>query len=178
MPFCATPAAVAAFKRWRARLEAASVQLGEPDAYVVGLVASREARLEELSGELARCKRPERRLRLLQQERLAAADMQKALDLLDRTYGGAATEAAAPVRATGTGGRVVAFPQRGLGPMAQRIVAAADKGVALTKAQLRERIRGSQGDFLRGLREALAVGALARGGAGSRTRPYVYRRVS
>ena len=178
MPFCTTPGAVAAFKRWRARLETAGVELGEPDAYVVGLVASREARLEELAGELARCKRPDRRLRLLQQERLAAGDMQKQLDLLERTYGGAVTEAAAPVGAAGTtSGRVVPFPQRRLGATAQRIVAAAAKGGVLTKTQLRERVRGSQGDFLRGLREALAIGALAREGPGSRARPYLYRRM-
>lgn len=112
------------------------------------------------------------------QQRLAAGDMHKALDLLERTFGGAVAEVEAePARqATGTDGAdVLPFRARsGLGAVAQRIVAAA-KARPLTKAQLRTRVRGGQGEFLRGLREAIDAGALRRDGSGTKARPYLYR---
>lgn len=172
-PFCATPAAIEAFEKWYARIEAIGVELGEADHYVIGLVASREARLQELSEALATCKTQRRRLQLVQAERMAAQDMAKALDLVERTYGGAGeVEKTAQVAATGTGGaRVVPF--RGPSATAQRILAAA-RTSPLTKAELRRRVKGSQNDFLRALREALAAGELVREGAGSKARPYRY----
>ena len=178
-PFCKTAAARAAFGAWRKRLEALGVELADADRYVVGLLASREARLDELTGDLARCKDESRRLRLVAAERLAAGDMQRALELVHRTYGAAEAdeqEAGVLQAATGTHGRVVAFRQRGgLGPLAQRL-AAAVAGGALTKAELRRRVRGSQGQFLDGLREALADGAIRRTGTGRRGRPFKYER--
>lgn len=149
--------------------------LGEADSYPLALTALAESRLEELGQELATCRDRDRRLRLLAAERLAAQDMAKGLDLLERTFGGAIGEAV-PLKATGTGGRVLDFPRPGLGPLAQRLVAAVADGAPLTKAELRSRVRGNQGDFLRGLREALAAGALQKEGAGSRARPFKYRR--
>jgi hypothetical protein len=84
-------------------------------------------------------------------------------------------------RATGTAGRVVAFPvvggaEKSPGPVAQRIVAALSGGESLRKPELRRRVAGNQGDFLRGLREALAAGLVKRSGSGSKASPYRYQR--
>jgi len=180
-PFCSTPAAIAAFERWRSRLELAGVILAEPDLYVLGLASRAETRLEELGAELAQCKDAGQRLRLLEAERKAAIDVARSLDHLERVFGAAAVqEKARPVRAqaTGTeGARVIAFQrQRGLSMTAQRIVAVARKaGVALTRTQLRQRTVGSEPDFLAGLRQALDSGALRREGSGTRGKPYMYR---
>jgi hypothetical protein len=105
------------------------VELGEADRFVVGLLASREARLESLIKELGREADVGRRLRLAAAERLAAQDMARALDQAERIFGGAAGRTEAPIEehsAMGTeGGRVLAFAPAaaGLSPAAQRIVA-------------------------------------------------------
>jgi hypothetical protein len=176
-PFCTTPPAIEAFGKWYARIENLGVELGEADDYIIGLVASREARLQELAVALAACKSARRRLQLGQAERMAAQDMSKALDLVERTYGGAGeVEKTAQAAATGTGGaHVVPFRPAGLSPTAQRIVAAV-RAAPLTKSELRRRVKGAQGDFLRGIKDAIAAGELLREGAGSKARPYRYRR--
>jgi hypothetical protein len=175
-PFCSTPAAIEAFRRWRGRLEAAGVELGEPDEYVVAIAATREARLQELAEELAKVKRPDRRARIVAQERLAAGDMTKALELLERTFGASVAEAVAPeVKATGTDGHVLAFRPPGQSPRVKALVAAVAKRGPMTKAEMRGAVRGGQGEFLRAIREAVAAGVLRREGAGSKSRPYRYR---
>jgi hypothetical protein len=178
-PFCATKAARDAFERWRSRVVDLGALLTEADDYVLGLAASREARLAELARDLARCKDESRRLRLVAAERLAAGDMAKALELLERTYGAAAPAVEEPLRATGTAGRVgrvVTFPGKtaGLGVGAQRCVAAVRTRGPLTKAQLRAAVKGNQGDFLRAVKEALGARALVRTGRGTKTKPYRY----
>lgn len=184
IPFCRTAGAKAAYRRWCDRLKRLGVELGEADVFAVALLASREARLEELTRALAACRRDQDlRLRLVTRERLAASDMARALDAAERAFGGMVEEAAVAqgvtVRATGTG-RVVPFPaggdQKPLGVTAQRIVVALAGGEVLTKAELRRRVAGTQGDFLRGLREVLAGGQVRRSGSGSKVSPYKYRR--
>jgi hypothetical protein len=183
-PFCDGSKALRdAFDRWAGRLSALGVELEEPDRFVVGLLASREVRLEALGAELRRERDSGRRLRIVAAERLAAADMQKALDQAERAFGAAVAEDEVPARAkaTGTdGGRVVPFVSasaRGLGQHAQRIVAALAKAPRpMTKAQLRRAVPGGQSEFTRGLREAVDVRAVMRCGRGSKGRPYVYQR--
>jgi hypothetical protein len=172
---------VAAYGRWKARVVAVGAVLTSADDYVLGLAASREARLEELTLSLARCKDQGQRLRLVAAERLAAVDMGKALEVLERTYGAAAPAQEEQLKATGTtswsgsGGSVVAFPApSGLDVCAQRIVAAVRRNGPATKDQLRARVKGSQDDFLRGIKTALAMGALVKSGSGTKTQPYRY----
>ena len=79
-------------------------------------------------------------------------------------------------QATGTDGSVVlAFRPAGLSPRVKALVAAVAKGGPMTKAELRGAVRGSQGDFLKAVREAVAAGALSREGAGTRSHPHRYR---
>jgi hypothetical protein len=178
-PFCSSRAAAAAFDAWVTRLEALGLTLADADRYVVGLLASREALLEGLGAELRRERDSGRRLRLVSAERLAALDMAKALDLAERTFGGAVAEEE-PARATGTDGRVLAFAAptlRGLGAHAQRIASVVGKSPRpLTHAQLRQAIAGSEGDFREGLRSAVKAKAIARRGRGKKGSPYVYTR--
>jgi hypothetical protein len=81
------------------------------------------------------------------------------------------------IQATGTdGGTVLAFPKVALGKTAQRVVAALAKaGAPLTKTELRRRVPGAQGAFLRGLREATAAGAVVREGRGTKGGAFRYR---
>ena len=182
-PFCSTKPAREAFDRWRTRLDSLGVELGEADGYLLGLLATREARLEELAAELVRSKDDMTlRLRLVAAERMAAQDMARALDQAERHFGSRVEAMPAQAVATGTGGRVVSFPTPAPGTPAsvtgQRIVAVlARSRKALTKAELRRRVPGNQGDFLRGLREAEQTGAAAKDGAGTRSRPFRYRGV-
>jgi hypothetical protein len=176
-PFCTTPAAKRAFAAWQKRLEALGVELGEPDTYLVGLIASREARLEELAGELARCKDEGRRLRIVAAERLAAGDMAKALDQAERVFGPRVAEGAPAIRkaAHEGGSSIVPFPTRAGSMAGQRIVVALTKGGPMRKEALRKLVPGNQGDFLRGLKEAMASGAVVREGTGTKTAAFVYR---
>lgn len=179
-PFCdRDKAATAAFDLWVGRLETLGVELQDADAYVVGLLASREARLEGLVAELRREKDGGRRLRLLAAERLAAQDMAKALDQAERVFGAVTVEDAVEQarQATGTdGANVIAFAsKRGPSPVAQRIAATVAKASRpLTKDALRRRVSGAEGDFLRGLREAVDAGTVIRTGHGRKGSPYVY----
>jgi hypothetical protein len=165
------------FDRWVARLAEAEVELTDADRVLIGVVASREVRLEALGRELRREKDSGRRLRVIAAERLAAQDMSKALDQLVRTFGAAAAEEeTVAARGTGTdGGRVLSFEARpqGLGRLAQRIVAALGKR-PLTKAQIRRLVSGSRSDFARGLQEAVDSGSVVRSGSGRKGRPFVY----
>lgn len=175
-PFCRTKGARAAFERWRSRVVAAGAAVTDADTYVLGLAANRESRLEELVDALAKCKDDGRRLRLISAERLAAGDMAKALELLERTYG-AAVPAVQELRATGTGGgpRLVSFPPpTGLGVLGQRIVQALRAHGGQTKAELRQRVTGSEDAFLRGLKAALALHMVKRTGKGTKVVPYRY----
>ena len=186
-PFCgADPAAVACFDGWRGRLEGLGVVLDEADLRVVGLVASRETRLEQLAAAVAGELDGGAQLRLVEAERKAWADVVAAFDLVERTFGGVVAEAVArpaALRATGTSGpapRVLAFagasdtkPRTTTG---QRIAAAVCSSSApLTFAGLRRAVKGSQNDLRAGLRDALACGAIRREGRGSKGRPYLYR---
>ena len=184
-PFCdSDPAAVVCFDRWVKRLEALGVELGEADRYVVGVVASREARLEQLAAAVSSASDGALQLQLVQAERLAAQDVGRGLDLLERTFGASVGEVAVEEReavsvsATGTDGRVLAFAARGgLSPVAQRIAATcARSSRPLTKDALRRRVSGSQDDFLRGLKEAVGAGGVVRTGVGKKGRPYLYAR--
>jgi hypothetical protein len=122
-------------------------------------------------------KGPDRRARVVAQERAAAGDMMKALELLERTFGASVAEAVAPeVKATGTdGGRVIQFRPAGLSPRVKALVAAVAARGTMTKAEMRQAVRGGQGEFLKAIREAVDAGALKREGAGSKARPYRYR---
>lgn len=166
--FCnGSKAASAARARWASRIEAARVELTEADLYVVDLLASREARLEDLRRELRRERDADRWLRVVQAERLAAADMAKALDQADRVLGIViGQEDEEPARRDND-------RQRGI--VAQRIASAvARESQPLTRAELRRRVAGSENDFGEGLREALLSAAVVRNGAGKRGRPYTY----
>lgn len=177
-PFCTDKAAASAFDRWVGRLEAMGIELQEADNYVIGLLASREARLEGLVAELRRERDAGRRLKLIAAERLAAADMAKALDQAERVFGASVGEAVVEPRAaaTGTDGNVIPFVSKvGLSPTAQRLVGALAKaGAPLTREALRRRVSGSQNAFLAALREAVAAGALVRSGSGRKGAPHVY----
>jgi hypothetical protein len=182
-PFCdGDKPAVAAFDRWASRIAAAGVELAEADLYVVGLLASREARLEALGRELRRERDAGRRLRVVAAERLAAGDMQKALDLAERVFGQqvAAGEEQVEVHARATGtDNVLAFESAGrsLGTVAQRIASVVAKAHRpLTRDALRRRVPASEDDFGRALKEAVAAGAVQRGGAGKKGRPFTYAR--
>jgi hypothetical protein len=172
---------MACFDRWAKRITAAGVELGEADLYVIGLVASREARLEALGGELWRERDAGRRLRVVAAERLAAADFGKALDMLERVFGASIGEVEEAeqqrVRATGTD-NVLAFDAgagRALGIVAQRIAAVVAKAARpLTREALRRRVSGNEGDFNRGLKEAIGAGVVRREGLGKKARPYLY----
>jgi hypothetical protein len=176
-PFCTTPAARQAFVAWQKRLGALGVELGEPDTFLLGLISSREARLQELAQDLADCKDEGRRLRITAAERLAAGDFAKALDQAERIFGPRVTEGEpqAVKLAAQSGGSVVAFPARPGSVAGQRIVAALTKGGPMKKDDLRLRVAGNQGAFLRGLNEAVKGGAVVREGSGTKSRPYVYR---
>lgn len=179
-PFATTPAAKRAFAAWQKRLADLGVELGEPDLFLVGLIASREARLEELSADLAECKDEGRRLRIIAAERLAAGDMAKALDQAERVFGARVTEGLPETvkRAAESGGSVVAFPQRPRTVTGQRIVVQLQKGGPMGKDALRKAVPGNQGDFLRGLKEAVKVGAVLMEGTGTKSRPFTYRAAS
>jgi len=178
-PFCATAEACARFDAWCSRLRGLGVELADTDLELVGVIASRQARLAALGEELAREADPDRRLRIGAAERMAALDVLKALDAAERAWGGVAVEGEAEpavVQRTGTDdGRVVPFRAPGLGVVAQRVAAAVAKAGPLTKGELRRRVPGAQGAFLRGLREALAAGAVVREGDGRKGRPFKYR---
>jgi hypothetical protein len=180
-PFCPDKLAAEAFDRWRTRLAALGLELSDGDLYVLGVAASREARLESLAIDLKREKDAGRRLKLVAAERLAAADMTRVLDLLGRTYGTAVADPVPEVEeATGTEGetRVLPFSSaatHGLGPTAARIVAALQRaGRPLTKGALRRRVPGNQGHFLDGLKEAERAGAIVRGGVGRKGKPFTF----
>ena len=183
-PFCgADPAAVQCFDAWVRRLEGRGVELGEADRYVVGIIASREARLEQLAAAVSSAVDGALQLQLVAAERLAAQDVARGLDLLERTFGGSVGEVAVEERqavgATGTDGRVLPFASKGAGlsPVAQRIAAVVSKTSSrLTKDALRRRVPGSEDDFLRGLREAVAAGTVVRSGLGRKRHPYLYAR--
>jgi hypothetical protein len=177
-PFCTTPIAKRAYAGWTERLEALGVELGEPDTFLVGLLASREARLQELARDLARRKDESRRLKIISAERLAAQDMAKALDQAERIFGSRVTEdVPEAVRKAMGKASVVPFPKRPGSVTGQRIVVALTKAGALRKDALRRAVSGSQGDFLRGLKEALQSGAVVREGSGTKIAPYTYRAV-
>lgn len=174
-PFCTTRAAKAAYAGWWARLEGAGVELGEPDTFLVGLIASREARLQELAHALAKCKDESHRLRIVAAERLAAGDVARVLDQAQRVYGPRAVEGVPSIRKAAAGSSVVAFPLRPGSVTGQRIVVALTKGGPMRKDALRVAVPGNQGDFLRGLKEAVASGAVTREGTGTKTAPFHYR---
>jgi hypothetical protein len=176
------------FDRWKARLEALGIEVQEADGYVLGLLASREARLEELVLDLRRERDPSRRLRVVACERLAAADMGKALEYAEKVFGASLSEPGETqvhgeqeLTGTGTdGARVLAFepaPTRALGVVAGRIVAALSKAARpLTRAALRRCVAGSEDDFGRALREVIAAGVVKRQGSGKKARPFTYSR--
>jgi len=188
-PFCeGSEASRAAFDAWVRRLQALGLEVGEADAYVVGLCASREVRLTQLAAAVAGELDGGTQLRLIQAERLAAADVASSLDHLERVFGVAAEAVPKPaqLRATGTGGpapsgKVISFagaseskPKTAIG---QRLAAAVARSSApLTMPALRRTVQGSEGDFRRGLRDALACGAIRRDGSGTRGKPFVYLR--
>lgn len=183
-PFCSDAAAGACFDAWVKRLEGLGIELQESDGYVIGLLASREVRLEQLAHAVAIERDGSVQLRLVSAERLAAQDMARALDQAERVFGasvaeGAAVEQREAVSATGTDGRVLPFASKGSGlsPVSQRIAAVVAKASRpLTKDALRRRVSGSEDDFLRGLREAVAAGAVVRSGLGRKGAPYLYAR--
>lgn len=185
-PFCASdPAAREAFDGWVERLRAVGVEVGEADAFIVGLLAVRTARLEQLSRAIAAEADGATQLKLVEAERRAAAAVQASLDHLERALGvAAAAEAPAQLRATGTSGpapgRVISFAVSSAKPksaLGQRLAAAVARSAApLTMAALRRSVAGSEGDFRRALRDALACGAVRREGSGTKGRPFVYLR--
>jgi hypothetical protein len=180
----ADEAARSAFDLWLTRLHRLGITVDRagPDGDLVALVATRQARLEALASELARERDPDRRLRIGSAERLAAGDYARALDLVERAFGSrveVAAEEPDQLRATGTDdGNVLAFQAPGVrSKAAQRIVAVVAKaGAPLSLAQLRRRVPGSQGDWRRGLREAVDAGAVARSGRGHKGSPFLYSR--
>jgi hypothetical protein len=176
-PFATTPAAKRAFAAWTRRLADLGVELGEPDLYLVGLIASREARLTELADDLAACKDEGRRLRIIAAERLAAGDMAKALDQAERVFGARVTEGLPEnvKRAAESGGSVVAFPQKPRSVTGQRIVVQLQKAGPMGMTALRKAVRGNEGDFRRGLHEAVKLGSILREGSGTKSRPFTYR---
>lgn len=193
-PFCdGNPASEAAFDRWRGRFEAAGVDLPDEgaDAYVLGLLASREAALERLRADVDAETDMELRLKIVQAERRAAADFRAGLELAERVFGARAGEISVPVPIAvgggGGGGRVVQMPRRvpdtiagrGKGPDAvhARILGVlADASQALTKDELQKRTPGDPSTFLRELKTLIASGAVKRSGAGRRGDPYRYFR--
>lgn len=71
----------------------------------------------------------------------------------------------------------VATSGSALSAVAGRIVAAVAKASRpLTKDALRRRVAGSEDDYRRGLREALAAGQVKREGLGRKGRPFLYSR--
>ncbi len=174
-PFCTTAAAREAYEGWTTRLVALGVELGEPDLFLVGLLASREARLTELARDLAECKDQGRVLRIIAAERLAAGDMARALDQAERIFGSRVTDAVPETVRKAAGSSVVAFPGKPTSKTGQRIVTALEKKGPLRRDALRRAVPGNQGDFLRGLKEAVGSGAVVREGVGTKTAPYRYR---
>ena len=166
--------------------DALGYEMGEADAYVVGLCASREVRLTQLAAAVAGELDGGTQLRLIQAERLAAADVASSLDHLERVFAVAGeVPKPAALRATGTSGpapsgKVISFagvseskPKTAIG---QRLAAVVARSSApLTMPALRRTVQGSEGDFRRGLRDALACGAVRREGSGTKGKPFVYR---
>jgi hypothetical protein len=189
-PLCVSPAAVAAFHGWEGRLVALGVELNEVDRYVVGVVSGRQAILEELEARLVRVlKKQSERLRLVEAIRKASLSFERGVDLLERTFGQRVAEAVSVpeqlVASSGTGGRVLTIPARaamGVAPrcrgavaIRQRILGAlAQAQLPLSKDQLRGRVRGDEGAFLRVLGELVREGAVRKGGRGRKTDPYTY----
>ena len=124
-PFCGSdPAAVACFQFWRSRLEALGVVLDEADLRVVGLVASRETRLEQLAAAVAGELDGGTQLRLVEAERKAWADVVAAFDLVERTFGAVVAEAVARPVLSGPRGR----PGRGRGCSCSRTLLGRSRG--------------------------------------------------
>lgn len=181
----ADEASRSAFDLWLTRLHRLGIEVDRagPDGDLVALVASRQARLSALAGELAAERDPDRRLRIGAAERLAAGDYARALDLVERAFGSRvelAAEEPDELRATGTDGNVLPFQAPGVrSKTAQRIVAVVAKaGAPLTLAQLRRRVPGSENDWRRGLAEVVAAGAVTRSGRGIKGSPFSFTRRS
>jgi hypothetical protein len=175
--FCPDARTRREFDRIARLVRESGFEVQEGDYYLLGAFANGAARLEQLAELVSREKDPERRLRLMGAERLARGDVSRLIDQLERHYAGVDVEESAPeLRQTGTDGKVIPF-NRGLSRVAQRIVAVLGKAKGpLTREALRRRVPGSQGAFLKALREALAAGVLARSGAGRKGSPHVYSR--
>ncbi len=186
--------AEAAFDRWRARLDAAGVEFDNAGAalHVVGLLASREVALERLRRAVRAERTVNKRLRLIAAERRAAGDFRLALEHADRVFGALAVPEAEEVAAAGAvavnGARVIPMPlrevpaivaRRGKAPqaIAQRILAALNaSGRALTKVELRKRVPGDAGTFLRELKAMEKSGSIKRSGRGTKGDPFRYHR--
>ncbi len=176
-PFCGDERTRRAFDAWCKRIERASVALDleTAGAHLVVLLASREVRLEALQERLRRSKGTD--LELVRAERLAAGDMVRTLDLVERVLGPRVAAREPALEATGTTGTVVSFPVKLKSATGQRIAAAlAVSPRALLKAELRAVVPGRQDQFLVGLAEAVRSGAVRRSGSGRKKDPYRYGR--
>lgn len=189
-PFCSSPAARAAFDAWRTRVEALGIVLSSGDTYLVGQLAARQLRYEDLQQRVELEQDAGMRLRLVESERRASVAFQAALEVLDRALHGRVAEAeeqpVVPAAVAG-GARVLRMPARpkagsGLakrlkGPEAVqgRILLALSRADGpLTRVQLRKRVPGDETTFLRTLAALVESGEIARSGAGVRGRPHVY----
>ena len=178
-PFCESGPAAMAFDSWVKRLEALGVELAETDLFVVGLVASRQTNLEALRARLAEAEAP---AALLAEERAAAKAFAEALDRAERVLGARAGEVAEALPVAVGGGRVLrlvahedAAPRnRGRVVVAERILVALGAGRALTRDELRAKVRGSKGEFLAQLKVLVRQGRVVAEGAGVKGSPRRY----
>jgi hypothetical protein len=185
-PFCTDDVAASCFDWWATHLESLGIALDDADAYVVGLLASREANLRALRVVLAGASAPDPRL--LAAEARAARDFAEELDRSERVFGAriaVAVEAGATRLVAVGGGRVIPMPERstlrlaprgrGAEVVAGRITSAlATAPGALTKRELQKAVRGDTSTILRALADLLAAGKVKSEGAGRKGNPRRY----
>ena len=183
-PFCAGDRErEKAYEGWMARLERAGFEATEADAFVIGLVASREVKLERLRKLLQKAKQPVDVLRIGEAERRAAGDLRATLEFLERAVGerldeGAVEAGEEKLAVVGGGRKVLAMPARKhTASMAagDRIKAALARAKRpLTKPEIRKRVPGDAQAFLGALKKLHATGEITRKGRGVNRSPFRY----
>ncbi len=188
-PFCPSAQARRAAAAWAARLEALGVQLAEADRYVVAIVASREAALEDLQLQLKRTREVGLRLRIHEATRRASLAFAAGLELLERTFGARVGGVALPVAVGGGTAKVLplvplriagrATPRnKGAAAVEARLLAAIGRaeraGRPPSKGALCAAVRGDSGTVLRVLNQLVSSGQVRKIGRGSKGNPFRY----
>ncbi len=189
-PFCPSAKAAKALAAWTSRLEGLGIELAEADRYVIAVVASREAALEDLQVELKLTRDLGLRLKIHEAARRASLAFAAGLELLERTFGArVGSVGVQPIAVGGGSARVIPMPlhlagkpvspkNKGAAAVEARLLTAISRaeqaGRPTTREALIGSVRGDKNTVLRMLRELVASGRVRKIGRGSKGNPYRY----